>query len=114
MTAILTTFVITGLCTFVITFFLKDLDGPLKMFDHIRVWLHVYTHKFNDQTGEWYNLYGAGFFATLFECFWCLSTWVSGFVCLITVIAFSQPWYFWPYEVLASIALAGVVYIIKN
>jgi len=111
---ILLSSVMAGLVTFVLASFLMEQAGPWDLFDHIRLWLKVYTKEFNDQTGEWYNLDGTGFFAKLFACIWCLSTWVSAIVCLAVVIVFKQPFYFWPFEWMASVAIAGLVYIHIN
>jgi hypothetical protein len=100
----------------VLTFFLGvefEIAGPWRLFVHIRHILKVSSEQFNDQTGEWVEVAGDGFFADLFSCFWCLATWISAIVCILTAITFNQPWYFCPYEWLANIAVAGIVYIYR-
>ena len=96
---------------FVLASFLMEQDGPWDFFRWIRKTLKVYTEQYDDQTDQWYDLEGTGFFAKLFACIWCLSTWVSAFICLVIVITFHQPFYFWFFEWMASIAVAGMVYI---
>lgn len=106
--------VIAGLVTFVLASFLMEQEGPWDLFKHIRKSLKVYEEKYDDQTDQWYDLDGTGFFAKLFACIWCLSTWVSALVCLVIVIVFKQPFYFWPFEWIASVAVSGKVYIFKE
>jgi len=111
---ILLSVLIAGPVIFVVTYFLQDQDGIANIFLLIRKRLKVFEEKFDDQSNQWYNLDGSGFWAKLFGCFWCLSTWVAAIVCLSIVVIFQQPWYFWPYEWMASITVAGLVYIYKS
>lgn len=102
--------ILNALAVFTITFFLKDMDGPFDIFLMIRVWLKA-VNKYDFEDGHiLYQWSDDGFFGGLFSCHWCLSTWISLLVTLVTCIAFGLAWYQYFYFVVDSIAIAGIVY----
>lgn len=99
---------ICGLVTFTLIYFVRELDGPFGVFWHLRLHLKV------DPDGN-----PVGFFSEMFACYWCLATWVSLPVVLISAL-------FYPaglgimiilyliYSWAASIAIAGMLYTLVD
>lgn len=96
--------VVCGLVVFVITFFLKELDGPFDILAKLRIKLIVYQELVWD-----IEVTKENFWAKLFECFWCLSSWVTVIVSVGVwlLIGFSLAWL--PIVMIASIAIAGLI-----
>lgn len=84
-----------GLSAFVITLMLKDLDGPFDIFKLLREKICKYDE----------NLVPVNFFAKLFECPWCLGTWVSAGIVLLSLIVPIE-FFYW----LSAIAFVGMLY----
>jgi len=89
------------LVTFTMTVMLKDMLGPFDIFETLRGALCDYNDANNDPVN---------FFGKLFNCHWCLATWVSAVVALVTVIIFGMWWPYFFYLWLSAIAVTGVVY----
>lgn len=87
--------ILCGLSTFTLTLMLKDLGGPFDIFKRLRQLLCKY-----DAMNEPQN-----FFAKLFECPWCLGTWVAAGVVIMMLILPIQ-FFYW----LSAIAIAGILY----
>lgn len=84
-----------GLSAFVLTLMLKDLNGPFDIFKILREKLCRYDE----------NYVPVNFFAKLFECPWCLGTWVSAGVVLLSLILPVEIFYW-----LSAIAIVGMLY----
>jgi len=86
---------LVGLASSYLTILLKDLDGPFGLVDKVRDYL---IHK------------SPGLFAGLFDCEWCLGTWVAFFVAIVYVFVLGLEWYKFPFLWLASIPIIVAVY----
>jgi len=86
MSDVLSGCVIVGLCSFAITYMLKYTDGPFDAFAKLRVLVGLELPVIEDGIVTAYlETEGYGnFFAKLFACFWCLTTWI----CLFVVIGY--------------------------
>ena len=70
-----------SLATFGITYLIRYTDGPFNIFIVFRLWMGI--KKIYTGVDEFFEDIGHGFFAKLFSCFWCISTWVSLLLVLI-------------------------------
>ena len=86
---------LVGLASSYLTILLKDLDGPFGVVDKVRGYL---IHK------------SPGLFAGLFDCVWCLGTWVAFFVAIVYVFAVGLELYVFPFLWLAAIPIVVAVY----
>lgn len=68
--------ILVGLSSFLITFFMRDLDGPMEVFKRLR---DFFTQQ---KDGK----YRFPFFAGLYNCFYCFSTWVAILVTLLYAV----------------------------
>lgn len=55
-------------------FLVRYTYGPGDVFLEFRIWLGIY--ELQDQNGSYYEKVEEKFFAKLFACHWCLSTWL--------------------------------------
>jgi len=92
----ITALILSGLATAILLIMFKDLDGPYDIFDSIRLALGVYRPE--------------SFFAKLFDCYWCLGTWVAVPVSIYVIAVFGLSILFWPLYWLSSIIIAGIIY----
>lgn len=88
--------ILCGLSTFILVLMLKDLDGPFDIFNKLRTLLCKYDDMNVPQN----------FFAKLFDCPWCLSTWVAGGVTLLMLVL-PVDIFIW----LSAISIASIIYI---
>jgi len=70
-----------SLATFGITYIIRYTDGPFDIIAVFRVWMGI--KKVHTGIDEFFEDISDGFFAKLFSCFWCVSTWVSLLLILI-------------------------------
>jgi len=93
--------VAVGLATFTLLLMLKDLDGPFDIFKWIRDTLCEYDAS---------NI-PINFFGKLFDCPWCLSTWIAAFVAIVYVLVMTLPVMYFFFLWLAAIAVADMIYV---
>lgn len=110
---ILLSSIVIGGAVFYVALLLKDLAGPFDIADKIRQWLKVYTVRLPGTVAE-YIEEGTGFYAKLFNCIWCLSTWVAIIMAIIFILFMHQPWWYWIFEVPVAITISGKLYTGKE
>jgi len=98
--------VVVGLVVFISTFMLYQpgLDGPWGIFLHIRRWA---MEQAFDVPDEAYPV--RPFFYALWDCFWCLGTWMSAFITIAYVIGLQLPAMYLFFIWLGAIAVAGII-----
>ena len=105
--------VVVGLTSFTITFFLKYMDGPGKIFEHIRRWVKVSIPMIS-ASGQIVNWLEDDepdtLLANIFACFWCLTTWVTLIVTAVYIIIGYSSWIGLPFIWLASAGLSGYIH----
>jgi len=79
--------VLIGISTFVITFFVMSLSGPFGIFGKMHDW--AVSVKVNESMPMLTDCHP--FFAGLYNCFYCMSTWVCILVTVLYVFLISIP-----------------------
>jgi hypothetical protein len=102
--------VVIGLVSFVITFFLKELDGPFNVIKRFRDMICVYT-DIPIPDGKTFKILEepTNFWARLFDCFWCLTTWITAVVMLLYLLLIGFPLMWIVFILPASIAVSGSI-----
>jgi len=98
--------VLNALAVFTVTLFTKDMEGPGGIFTKLREKVAGYEY---DSEGELRHMPDTSM-ARLFNCFWCLSTWISVIFSGISTWAFSLSLPQCIILCFASVALAGLIY----
>lgn len=94
-----------GLVTFLLVYFLKELEGPFGIFAAIQNAVIVTDEEGNPTT----------FFGKLYSCWWCLSTWVAAVVTVLMVFVTGYvpfdfaSFVYWIFVWLGAIAIANLV-----
>ena len=108
--------IIIGLVSFVITFFLKELDGPFNLIKKFRDKICKYTYVPMSIGGVPVTatqltaiLSPDNFFARLFECYWCLTTWITTVMMVLYLLLIGFPLIWIPFVLIASIGISGSI-----
>jgi len=105
--------VVVGLTSFTLTFFLRYMNGPWDIFEHIRRWIklsvpvisasgQIVTWKEDDEPDT--------LLPKIFVCFWCLTTWVTLIVTAVYIIIGYSSMMGLPFIWLASTGLSGFLH----
>jgi hypothetical protein len=86
--------------SFTMLVMLKDLEGPWDIFGRLRMMLCRYDAEYIP----------VNFFAKLFDCHWCLGTWVSAVIALAFVALGGLVWWSVFYIWLWCVAFIGLFY----
>lgn len=98
--------ILAGAVTFALVLMLKDMDGPFDIFRGLRVMIGAaHIDKTDNQE---YSV--ESFIGKLFDCHWCLGTWISAAVNIVMIICVIYPWYYFPAVWLAGLTVAGCIY----
>jgi hypothetical protein len=106
--------IIIGLVSFAITFFLKELDGPFNLIKKFRDRICKYAYLPMSIGGVTSTQLTAilspdNFFARLFECYWCLTTWITTGVMLLYLLLIGFPLIGIVFVLPAAIAVSGSI-----
>ena len=94
-----------GIVTFMLVYFLKELPGPFDIFFKIQNAIVVVDDEGNPTT----------FLGKLYDCWWCLSTWISLIVTILAVFitqntSVSVTWFmYWVFVWLGAVAIANLI-----
>ena len=101
---------VIGLVSFVITFFLKELDGPFNVIKKFRDAICAYIYLPSPSNANFTAVLSPdNFWARLFECFWCLTTWITAVVMLLYLLLIGFPLIWIVFILPASISVSGSI-----
>lgn len=104
--------VYVGLSTFTIVFLLKYTDGPFDIFYRLRK-LSGLVVPIIGNSGDVVDYVEDEdpdtFFALLFKCFWCLSTWVAFFLAIAYILVTGMTMWIFPFLWLSSVGVSGIL-----
>lgn len=93
-----------GMSSFILTYMLKESDGPFFIFKTFRHWCGI-----DDMEDGSRIILKPSSITALFSCFWCLTICVCAILSIMAVIVYSLAWYDGIYLWLSSTALSGII-----
>jgi hypothetical protein len=111
------TVVLLGLSSFAITYILKYTRGPFEIFERFRIFIGLEIPVISYDVVGKVNFEDLKeddnpdkFFAKLFGCHWCLTTWVSLFLSVLYYLVLGNDVATFLFVWFASIGISGIIF----
>jgi len=97
---------VCGLVTFALLAMIMDLEGPFDIFLKVRIF---FTELINNETRPTSH-FRSDFIHKLYECSFCMGTWISAGVSSLLVLSMKQPISYIPFVWLGGLSVACLLY----
>jgi hypothetical protein len=105
--------ILVGLASFGVTYIVRYMPGPFNVFYWLLSLVGVHRYPVLDADGNVTEYIEEietpdKFLTKLVSCFWCLTTWISGFLTILYILATPEiTWPWWLLTWFGAIGLSG-------